>query len=212
MGVCVCVCIEQVLAIWCVPSLSEQSYYRSHKTTWHSQVIHMDWLAGTFVFTKHDFSCFALIYLVLFRGRPSHVKTVGNWEDDQESQSSGISSVGDRGSSIVDMIKTTAGEGSSDCSWEVMDKQSTSNRGADKGTKVPTTEAETLENASEDVQEEADVEAEKEVEEDDENASKEEAEEVVDGVAGAMETDIQPLVPEGEELRQRLKDPDTTHQ
>ncbi|XP_033627014.1 seipin-like [Asterias rubens] len=208
---------------------------------------------------------------VLFRGRPSNVKTVGNCEDDRESHSSGISSVGDVGSSIIiETIKPSQGAGSSgsgwedgdkqptpnevailedvqekvevkekevevvekvqeeakekdenankeeaeevvdgmageietdaepqssDGSWEVLDKQSASNE-------VATTEEETLEKDAEDVQEKVE----------EKGKVQEEVEEVVEGLAGEMETDVEPLVPEGEELRRRLRDPDTTDQ
>ena len=198
------------------------------------------------------------------------MKTVGNCEDDRESHSSGISSVGDVGSSIIiESIKPSQGAGSSGSGWEVGDKQPTPNEVAileDVQEKVEVKEKEV--EAVEKVQEEA--------KEKDENANKEEAEEVVDGMAGEIETDAEPqssdgswevldkqsasnevatteeetlekdaedvqekveengkvqeeveevveglagemetdepLVPEGEELRRRLRDPDTTDQ
>ncbi|XP_038075134.1 seipin-like isoform X2 [Patiria miniata] len=154
----------------------------------------------------------------LLRGRPKNVSVISQrgFQDDRDSQSSGISSVdglstGDQRSSIADATKASNGEGSSDGGWERVD----SNGAGELHNEASSTQGEAglpeneIENdAGEEVDDDTGEEEEEEpAARDLEGVESGEVSEIVaEGVGG-------PLVPDGEELRQRKKekDPDNNY-
>ncbi|XP_022095667.1 seipin-like [Acanthaster planci] len=154
------------------------------------------------------------------RGRPKNVTVVSQRgfkiQEDQESHSSGISSVdgmsnGDRTSSILDTLRAPNGEGSSDGGWEVLIKSDQADNGSireppDQASSIQgepgMLEDEAEDDPGEEVAEAVGEHVHEELRDDVEEADSEERSDIGEEIASG------PLVRDGEELRHRKRDKD----